>query len=78
MITIEQRRIVDVMKSGTRLCLHRGEEGEEYYFSDGTTPRPRSTSVVALMRMGVLAPSDDGLLGDDSQTYDLVFDPKDD
>ena len=64
MITIEQKRIIDVMKSGVRLCIHHGDEGDEYYFTDGTIPRPRTTSVAALLRMGVVAPSDDGLLPD--------------
>lgn len=74
MITIEQRRIIDAMKGGARLCVQI-EDGERvYFFSDSTIKSPRRPSVDILLKSGIVAQSDDGMFGD-CQTYDLMFDP---
>lgn len=75
MITIEHRRIIDAMKSGARLCVQIGDSDRSYFFSDNSVSKPQSRHVQQLLAMGVIAEAGDGLFGD-SQTFDLVFDPK--
>ena len=74
MITLEQKRIIQTMASGVRLCRHYGDDETEYFFSDASKP-PRVDSVRKLQQMGVIAPAQDGLLEDHSQTFDLIFIP---
>ena len=71
----EQKRIVNLMRDGVRLCKSVGDEGPEYFFSNGAEPHPRAPTVLALRNAGIIAPCNDGLFGD-HQTYDLVFMPR--
>ena len=73
MITKHQKDILARMKTGSRLCVENTDEGRMYFFSDGGW-RPNALAVDSLRNSAMIAPSDDGMFGD-NQSFDLIFIP---
>ncbi len=71
----EQKRIVNLIRDGVRLCKSVQGNEPEYYFSDGREPCPKPATVMALRNAGIIAPAGDSMFGA-TQTYDLVFMPR--
>jgi len=74
MISHYQRKILDRMKAGERLCKRHTDEGDYYCFVGGDNVR--AASVKHLFNSGIIRGADDGLFGD-TQTYEVNFIPED-
>jgi hypothetical protein len=73
MITNYQRRILERMQAGERLCKRYTEEGQQCFFANGDVVRV--DSVASLFNSGIIRHAEDGMFGD-GQTYEINFMPE--